>query len=65
MRSLVALLVMATPALAFACASCARDASPWAAAFIAAMIGAPYAIGFLAVRAIREGDGEAPAGGDR
>jgi hypothetical protein len=42
--------------VALACPSCARDAGPLAALFIAGMIGAPYAIGYLAVRTIRECD---------
>jgi hypothetical protein len=53
------ILVLATslaPALALACPSCARDASPLAGLFVAGMIGAPYAIGYLAVRAIRDSD---------
>jgi hypothetical protein len=50
------LLATLAPSLALACPSCARDSSPFSALFIAGMIGAPYAIGYLAVRAIRESD---------
>ena len=56
MRSLLVLLAALAPSLALACPSCARDAGPLAALFIAGMIGAPYAIGYLAVRAIRASD---------
>jgi hypothetical protein len=56
MRRLLALAAALAPAAALACPSCARDTGPLAAFFIAGMIGAPYAIGFLAVRAIRESD---------
>jgi hypothetical protein len=56
MKLPISLAVLLTPALALACAACARDAGPLAALFIAGMIGAPYAIGWLAVRAIRDGD---------
>jgi hypothetical protein len=53
MRPALALLASLTPALASACPACARDAGPQAALFIAGMIGIPYLIGWLAVRAIR------------
>jgi len=56
MRSLLVLLAALAPSLALACPSCARDAGPLPALFIAGMIGAPYAIGYLAVRAIRASD---------
>jgi hypothetical protein len=56
MRPVLFLLAVLAPSLALACPSCARDAGPLAALFIAGMIGAPYAIGYLAVRAIRESD---------
>jgi hypothetical protein len=56
MRSLLVLLAALAPSLALACPSCARDAGPLSALFIAGMIGAPYAIGYLAVRAIRASD---------
>jgi hypothetical protein len=53
MRPTLGLLAALTPALASACPACARDAGPLAAVFIAGMIGVPYLIGWLAVRAIR------------
>jgi hypothetical protein len=52
--------LLLAPGLALACAACARDNGPVAGLFIAGMIGAPYAVGYFAVRAIREGD--RPAG---
>jgi hypothetical protein len=61
MRRLLVLPAALAPSLALACPSCARDSGPFAALFIAGMIAAPYAIGYLAVRAIRESDrGDAP-----
>jgi predicted Kef-type K+ transport protein len=62
MKALLVLTATLAPALALACPSCARDASPLAGLFIAGMIGAPYAIGYLAVRAIRDSD-QAPSPG--
>jgi hypothetical protein len=59
------LLATLAPSLALACPSCARDSGPFSALFIAGMIGAPYAIGFLAVRAIRESDQPVEPGVDR
>jgi hypothetical protein len=56
MRRLLVVLAALAPSLALACPSCARDSGPFTALFIAGMIGAPYAIGYLAVRAIRESD---------
>jgi hypothetical protein len=56
MKPLLALTTFLAPALAQACPSCARDTGPFTALFIAGMIGAPYAIGYLAVRAIRRSD---------
>jgi hypothetical protein len=56
MRRVLFLVAALSPSLAWACPSCARDGGPFTAIFIACMIGAPYAIGFLAVRAIRESD---------
>jgi hypothetical protein len=53
MKPLVALPAALAPALASACPACVRDAGPQAALFIAGMIGIPYLIGWLAVRAIR------------
>jgi predicted Kef-type K+ transport protein len=60
MKLPVSAAILFAPGLALACAVCARDTSPLAGLFIAGMIGAPYAVGYLAVRAIREGD--RPAG---
>jgi len=65
MKAVLALATALAPALAQACPSCARDAGPLAAFFIAGMIGAPYAIGYLAVRAIRQGDRPAAPGVER
>jgi hypothetical protein len=62
MRTALTLVALCAPALALACPSCARDTGPLAALFIAGMIGAPYAIGYLAVRAIRAGDRPAAPG---
>jgi hypothetical protein len=62
MRRLLVLGGALAPSLALACPACARDAGPLAALFIAGMIGAPYAIGYLAVRAIRESDRPEPPG---
>jgi hypothetical protein len=56
MRRVLFLAAALAPSLALACPSCARDSGPFTALFIAGMIGAPYAIGYLAVRAIRESD---------
>ena len=56
MRPALALAVTLAPALALACPYCVRDAGPLGALFIAGMIGAPYLIGWLAVRAIRRSD---------
>jgi hypothetical protein len=56
MRPVLLLLGLAAPGLALACPACARDSGPISALFIAGMIGAPYAIGWLAVRAIRDSD---------
>jgi hypothetical protein len=56
MKLPISLALVFAPTLALACAACARDAGPLAALFIGGMIGAPYAIGYFAVRAIREGD---------
>jgi hypothetical protein len=64
MKRLIVLATALAPGLALACPACARDASPMAALFIAGMIGAPYAIGWLAVRAIREGDQPAAPGAE-
>jgi hypothetical protein len=52
----LAAATLLAPGLARACPSCARDGGPFTALFIAAMIAAPYAIGWLAVRAIRDGE---------
>jgi hypothetical protein len=60
MKLPVSLALAFAPALALACPVCARDSSPLAGLFIAGMIGAPYAVGYFAVKAIREGD--RPAG---
>ena len=57
MRPILAAVAALAPAVALACPSCARDTGPLAALFIAGMIGAPYAIGWLAVRARRDRDG--------
>lgn len=54
-------LSLLQPALAFACPSCARDAGPWSAILVAGMIGVPYLVAIVAVRAIRRMD----AGGER
>ena len=56
MKRILAAVAALAPAMALACPSCARDSGPLAALFIAGMIGAPYAIGWLAVRAIRASD---------
>ncbi len=50
-----------SPAAALACPSCARDAGPWAAALVAGMIGVPYVVAALAVRAIRKMLSDQPA----
>jgi uncharacterized membrane protein len=65
MKLALALTTALAPALALACPSCARDSSPLSAFFIAGMIGAPYAIGYLAVRAIRERDRSPAPGAER
>ena len=65
MRRILAAVAALAPAVALACPSCARDTGPLAALFIAGMIGAPYAIGWLAVRAIRDSDGPAVPGVER
>jgi hypothetical protein len=56
MRPLLLLAGLLAPGLALACPACARDAGPLSALFIAGMIAAPYAIGWLAIRAIRDSD---------
>jgi hypothetical protein len=55
MKLALAWCALLFPALALACPSCARDNGPLAGLFIAGMIGAPYGIGVLAIRAIRRG----------
>jgi hypothetical protein len=64
MRRILALATALVPAVALACPACARDAGPFAALFIAGMIGTPYAIGWLAVRAIRDSDRPAAPGAE-
>jgi hypothetical protein len=64
MRPVLILVAALAPSLALACPSCARDAGPLAALFIAGMIGAPYAVGYLAVRAIRRSDQPEPPGAE-
>jgi hypothetical protein len=56
MRAFLVLCAALAPSLAAACPACARDNGPLGALFIAGMIGAPYAIGYVAIRAIRESD---------
>jgi hypothetical protein len=53
MKLALALALSLAPALAAACPACARDAGPHAALLIGGFIAAPYAIAWLAVRAIR------------
>jgi hypothetical protein len=53
MRKAVALALGAAPALASACAACARDSSPGAWLLVAALIAAPYAVALVAIGAIR------------
>ena len=49
------------PALALACPVCARDANPWAALLVAALIASPYAVAAVVFRAVHRGlDGGAP-----
>jgi hypothetical protein len=64
MKLPISLALAFTPTLALACAACARDNGPLAGLFIAGMIGAPYAVGYLAVRAIRVGDRPAGPGAE-
>jgi len=64
MRSPLAALLALAPALARACPACARDAGPLAALYIAGMIGVPYLIGWLAIRAIRASDRPAAPGAE-
>jgi hypothetical protein len=64
MRPTLALVTALTPALASACPACARDGGPLAALLIAGMIGVPYLIGWLAVRAIRSCDQPASPGAE-
>jgi hypothetical protein len=56
MRAFLILGAALAPSLAAACPACARDSGPLTALFIAGMIGAPYAIGYVAIRAIRLSD---------
>ncbi len=56
MRRALAFLLSFAPALAAACPSCARDATPRAGLLIGAFIAAPYGIAVLVVRAIRGAD---------
>ena len=56
MRSILAAALLAGPALARACPSCARDTSPWAPYLIGSMILLPWAVGLAVFRVLRRGE---------
>ena len=58
-RLAVALAAGAAPALAQACATCARDQGSSALLLVGAMIVAPYVVAALVIRAVRAA-GEEP-----
>jgi hypothetical protein len=53
MKALLACAAALAPSLAVACASCARDQTPYAAVLVAGLIAAPYLVAAAVVRAIR------------
>lgn len=53
MRLAPGLALLAVPAMALACPVCARDANPWAALLVAALIASPYAVATVVFRVVR------------
>ncbi len=56
MKSLLAAAVLAGPALARACPTCARDPSAWAPFLIGTMIVLPWVVGLTVFRIVRRGE---------
>ncbi|GEJ56787.1 hypothetical protein [Anaeromyxobacter diazotrophicus] len=55
-----ALALAAAPALAAACPACARDGAPHAWLLVAALVGFPYAVAAVVLRAVRRGEEDRP-----
>ena len=58
MRTVLALAIALSPAVALACPVCARDQSPTSALLVGGMIAAPYVVAALVIRVIRAAGGE-------
>jgi hypothetical protein len=56
MKSLLVAAVLAGPALARACPTCARDSSAWAPFLIGTMIVLPWVVGLTVFRIVRRGE---------
>jgi hypothetical protein len=59
MRGAALLALTTAPGLAFACAACAAETSPFTWLLVAGLVAAPYAVGLAVVAAIRRAQREA------
>lgn len=59
MRGAALLALGTAPGLAFPCAACAAEASPFTWLLVAGLVAAPYAVVLVVVAAIRRGQREA------